>query len=75
MIVSGEFWCEIIVNVSRVSEPRQENHGAAGATPIEHLQANVIIDGYELDLVRRWVPPSGCFLRCRERNQRNDLES
>jgi hypothetical protein len=74
MEVSGEFWREIIVNVSRVSEPSQENQGPAGATPIENLQTNIIIHGYELDPVRRWVPPGGCFLRVERHEKPNDRE-
>jgi hypothetical protein len=75
MVVSGEFWREIIVNVSRISERSQENQGPAGATPIEHLQTNIIIHGYELDLVRRRVAPVGCFLRAERHEKPNDREN
>src|SRR5436309_10571745 len=75
MVVSGEFGSEIVVNVSRVSEPGEKDQGQAGATPIEHLQANVIIQGYELGPVRRGIAPGRYFLRAKRHEERNDREN
>jgi hypothetical protein len=51
VVVGGKLGREIVENVSRVPESRQENHRPAGAAPIEHFEPDVVIHGYKLDSV------------------------
>jgi hypothetical protein len=63
MKTDGEFRGKFIKNMSGISEARQEYKRSSNATPIEHFQSNISIYSYELDAVRRAIPPRGGFLR------------
>ena len=57
MILGDQFRRELIVDVSGVSESRQQNDRAVRSTPIEHFELNVFVDRYELGAVRRGIAP------------------
>ena len=47
MVRSSQLRREPVVDVGGVAEPGEQNYRTAGASPVEHLQLHVFIDGYK----------------------------
>jgi uncharacterized protein (UPF0210 family) len=52
VILRGKFGCEVVIDVSCVSETRQQDYGPACPAPIQQLQLDVLIDDQKLHLMR-----------------------
>jgi hypothetical protein len=55
----GQLRSEAVEYVSRLAASGEKNHRPSGATPIEHLQLNVLFDAHESCAMRRWITPLG----------------
>jgi hypothetical protein len=63
MVTGSEFRCELVENVSVVSEAWYEHKGPPSASPVEYLQSHIVLDGDELNVVWGRVMPRSGFLR------------
>jgi hypothetical protein len=56
-VAFGERRRNVIENVRRIAEPRQQDKLWTGAAPVQHFQLHALVDRYRLDGVRRWIFP------------------
>ena len=47
----------VIEDMRRITQARQQDQGRAGTAPVEHFQPHIVFDGDERCLMRRWVLP------------------
>jgi hypothetical protein len=53
---------ELVEYMRRVPTPGKEDQRPAGPSPIEHLQTHVLVHGYKLHRMARWIMPGGGLL-------------
>ena len=62
VVLPGEHWCKVIVDMRGISQAGQEDDGSTGTAPVQHLELNAVIDRHERGPMRRRVAPFGGLL-------------